>query len=85
MNDDDDDDDNERDRIHDRGRYDPATALASGPTSPANFYFVLAVLLVSGFIGVTVGDIFWLQAVREMGARRVIMVDSLKPFLGTLL
>jgi drug/metabolite transporter (DMT)-like permease len=42
-------------------------------------------LLVSGFIGITVGDCAWLVSMQSLGARRVILVDSVKPFVGALL
>lgn len=42
-------------------------------------------LAVSSAIGILVGDIAWLEALRVIGARRVIVVDTLKPFLSALL
>ncbi|CAD7947052.1 unnamed protein product [Amoebophrya sp. A25] len=43
------------------------------------------VLIVSGLIGITIGDNFWLTAVQLFGAQRVVLVDSLKPFLAVFL
>ncbi|CAD7932871.1 unnamed protein product [Amoebophrya sp. A120] len=40
------------------------------------------VLIVSGTIGITIGDVFWLSAVQLIGAKKVVLVDSLKPFLA---
>ena len=42
-------------------------------------------LVVSAFIGITIGDNCWLIALRLIGARRVIMVDAIKPFASALL
>ncbi|CAN0092259.1 unnamed protein product, partial [Heterosigma akashiwo] len=37
-------------------------------------------LLISSFIGIIVGDTLWLQALKQIGSRRVIMIDVIKPF-----
>lgn len=42
-------------------------------------------LFFSSFIGIVVGDITWLVSLKMIGARRVIVVDAIKPLLGTLL
>ena len=42
-------------------------------------------MFLSSMIGIVVGDNTWLMALERLGARRVIMVDSLKPFCGALL
>jgi drug/metabolite transporter (DMT)-like permease len=42
-------------------------------------------LTLSAFIGITVGDLAWLGALQTLGARRVIVVDTLKPFLAAVL
>lgn len=42
-------------------------------------------LLLSGFIGIVVGDLLWLQALRLLGASNVFVIDTLKPFAATLL
>lgn len=41
-------------------------------------------LLLSSTIGIVIGDLMWLEGLRLLGARRVIMMDSLKPFLAAL-
>eukprot|EP00756_Hemistasia_phaeocysticola_P018313 Hpha_TRINITY_DN15585_c1_g13::TRINITY_DN15585_c1_g13_i1::g.103914::m.103914 len=38
--------------------------------------------MLSGLVGITIGDNTWLLAVQMIGSRRVIVVDSLKPFLA---
>lgn len=45
----------------------------------------VAMLCISSFIGIVIGDLLWLQALSCIGARRVIVVDSIKPFLATIL
>ena len=42
-------------------------------------------LFFSSLIGIVVGDITWLISLKMIGARRVIVVDAIKPLLGTLL
>lgn len=37
-------------------------------------------LILSGFIGIIVGDLAWLEALRQLGATRVIVMDTIKPF-----
>ena len=39
-------------------------------------------LVASAFLGIALGDIIWLQALQTLGARRLILVDSIKPFVG---
>lgn len=41
-------------------------------------------LMLSSTIGILIGDWTWLQALQLMGARRVILMDSIKPFLAAL-
>lgn len=41
-----------------------------------------AALAVSSTLGIVIGDNTWLASMRILGARRVILVDSLKPFLA---
>ena len=45
----------------------------------------VSMLLFSSFIGIIIGDITWLKALSMIGARRVIVVDSIKPFLASIL
>ena len=42
-------------------------------------------LVASALVGVVVGDNLWLRALRVLGARRVILVDVLKPFVAAAL
>jgi len=46
---------------------------------------VAGYLIISSIIGILIGDAAWLEALRLLGARRVILVDSLKPFLSAFL
>jgi drug/metabolite transporter (DMT)-like permease len=41
-------------------------------------------LMLSSFLGIVIGDNLWLKALKLMGARRVILVDSIKPFLASI-
>jgi drug/metabolite transporter (DMT)-like permease len=43
---------------------------------------VTAWLVLSAFIGITLGDNLWLYSLRVIGARRVILIDILKPFIA---
>ncbi len=61
---------NQKDEIGDHARY-----------SAKAFWYTFVCLLLSGFLGVTVGDNCWLQALQRIGTRRSIMMDSVKPFL----
>ena len=51
---------------------------------PSNIFTARAVgfLFLSSTIGIVIGDWTWLQALQMLGARRVILMDSLKPFLA---
>jgi len=42
-------------------------------------------LFLSSTIGIVIGDVLWLEGLQRIGARRVIVVDTLKPFLAALL
>ena len=42
-------------------------------------------LVLSSTLGIFVGDILWLEALRLLGAKHVIVVDSLKPFAVAIL
>ena len=42
-------------------------------------------LLLSSFLGITIGDIVWLVALQRLGARKLILVDSIKPGVGACL
>jgi len=41
-------------------------------------------LLLSAFIGIIIGDTLWLEALKSIGSRRVIMIDILKPFCAAI-
>jgi drug/metabolite transporter (DMT)-like permease len=43
---------------------------------------VTAWLVLSAFIGIVLGDNLWLYSLRVLGARRVILIDILKPFIA---
>ena len=51
---------------------------------PANPW-VVTMLVVSAVIGIVVGDNVWLHALLLIGPRRVILVDSIKPFVAEVL
>ncbi|GAX16681.1 hypothetical protein FisN_21Hu121 [Fistulifera solaris] len=42
-------------------------------------------LILSSILGLLVGDWVWLEGMRVLGARKVIVMDTLKPFLAALL
>jgi drug/metabolite transporter (DMT)-like permease len=42
-------------------------------------------LILSGFIGIIIGDLAWLEALRLLGATKVLVIDSIKPFTAALL
>ena len=39
-------------------------------------------LVASAFIGITLGDTAWLQALQLLGARKTILLNSLQPFIA---
>ena len=43
---------------------------------------VVAWLVLSGFIGIVIGDNLWLHALATLGPRRVILIDIIKPFIA---
>lgn len=45
----------------------------------------MAFLLLSSLLGIILGDTFELEALRLIGARRVLIVDTVKPFAAALL
>lgn len=57
------------------------------PVFPSDIFTSASVgfLMLSSTIGILVGDWLWLEGLRLLGARRVIVVDSCKPFLAALL
>ena len=62
------------------------TTRSSNPF-PANVftYQAMGYMVLSSTIGILIGDWTWLQALQLLGARRVILMDSLKPFLAALM
>lgn len=42
-------------------------------------------LILSSIIGILIGDNVWLEALRLIGAQRVIIIDTAKPFIAALL
>jgi len=38
----------------------------------------LDMLVLSATLGITIGDVVWLHALKSLGARRLILVDSIK-------
>ena len=42
-------------------------------------------LILSSTLGIIVGDVLWLEALRLLGAKHVIVIDSLKPFIAAIL
>ena len=59
----------------------------SGGAFPADVFTVRSVgfLMLSSTIGIVVGDWTWLEGLRLLGARKVIVVDTCKPFLAAFL
>ena len=43
-----------------------------------------SLLVLSGFIGIVLGDTAWLIALKRIGAHRTIVVDAIKPFVSAL-
>lgn len=42
-------------------------------------------LILSSTLGIVIGDVLWLEALRLLGAKHVIVMDSLKPFAAAIL
>jgi len=61
-------------------------ATRPGDKFPANIFTRTSVgfLMLSATIGILIGDWIWLEGLRILGARRVIVIDSCKPFLAAL-
>uniref|UniRef100_A0A7S4JE87 EamA domain-containing protein n=1 Tax=Odontella aurita TaxID=265563 RepID=A0A7S4JE87_9STRA len=66
-----------------------AVSIASGHTFLANEGVFttekVGFLMLSSTIGILIGDWTWLEGMRLLGARKIIVMDSLKPFLAALL
>jgi drug/metabolite transporter (DMT)-like permease len=65
------------------GRY----SVGAGFAQPDTIFTTEKVgfLMLSSTIGILIGDWTWLEGMRLLGARKVIVMDSLKPFLAALL
>jgi len=42
-------------------------------------------LILSSTLGIIIGDVLWLEALRLLGAKHVIVIDSFKPFMAAIL
>jgi len=45
----------------------------------------VGMLILSSTLGIIIGDVLWLEALRLLGAKHVIVIDSLKPFIAAIL
>ena len=41
-------------------------------------------LILSSLLGIVIGDTLWLVALKHLGAREMILIDSIKPFMLAL-
>ncbi len=48
-------------------------------------FYKVGALIVSSTIGILIGDWTWIEGMRLLGARKIIVMDTLKPFLAALL
>ena len=62
-----------------------ATSVILGETIPAVSWQEMAVLMVSGVIGIAVGDTAYFQAVQKLGARRALTLFTLAPPMAALI
>lgn len=54
--------------------------------SPATFTINnVGFLILSSTLGIIVGDVLWLEALRLLGPKQVIVIDSIKPFMAAIL
>jgi drug/metabolite transporter (DMT)-like permease len=62
------------------------TASHDGQLFPSDVFTAQAVgyLMLSSMIGIVIGDYAWLRGLQLLGARRTILMDSIKPFLASL-
>lgn len=62
------------------------TTRSSGDIFPSDIFTRTSVgyLMLSATIGILLGDWVWLEGLKLIGARRVIVIDSCKPFLAAL-
>ena len=45
----------------------------------------ISMLLASGFMGITLGDYFYIKALKYLGTRKTLTIESLSPFLANIL
>eukprot|EP01038_Epipyxis_sp_PR26KG_P015409 gene15409-20790_t len=50
-----------------------------------SIYLDVLMLIISSIVGIVIGDNTWLLALQMIGPKRVIIIDTLKPFLASLL
>ena len=62
-----------------------AAILQQGIFPPETEGDVIGWLMLSSFLGIVIGDTFWLMALSRIGALHCILVDSIKPFLAAVL
>lgn len=60
-------------------------SLTTGTAADDSILNSINYLILSGFIGIVIGDIAWLEALRQLGASRVLVIDTVKPFVAALL
>ncbi|KAL7536130.1 hypothetical protein ACHAXR_006932 [Thalassiosira sp. AJA248-18] len=63
-------------------------ALSSSVNTEESSVFTInnvGFLVLSSTLGIIVGDVLWLEALRLLGAKHVIVIDSLKPFAAAIL
>lgn len=62
-------------------------AIETTPGAVESVFTVTTVgyLILSSALGILVGDVLWLEALRLLGAKHVIVIDSLKPFMAAIL
>lgn len=56
-----------------------------GTIFPSHTVRPIYFLIMSSVCGILLGDLLWLEGLRLLGARRVVVVDSIKPFLAAML
>ena len=65
-----------------------SSSFSSSSSSSSSSSFTtenVGYLLLSSTLGIIVGDVLWLEALRLLGPKRVIVFDSLRPFGASLL
>ena len=59
-------------------------AVASGGKLPTVSADAAQMLVLSSFIGIVVGDVLWLQALKMLGAELVILLNAFNPSMGAV-